>query len=87
MAVLAAFFAVRAGDAKGAALAAKRVDADKDDDLQDIYVLALAYDAAGDHARAEALRARIREGHAYLMKPLLLRQLDLDRASSKTARR
>jgi hypothetical protein len=78
LAVLAAFFAVRAGDGKRALASAKLVDADKDDDLQDIYVLALAYAAGGDHARAKALRARIREGHEYLMKPLIVRQLDAD---------
>jgi hypothetical protein len=78
MAVLAAFFSMRAGDAKGALAAAKRVDAEKDTDLQDIYVLALAYDAAGDHGRAEGLRKRIREGAEYLMKPLIVRQMEAD---------
>jgi hypothetical protein len=82
MAVLAAFFAVRAGNAKEALAAAKRVDAEKDTDLQDIYVLALAYDLAGDHARAEVLRKKIREGSEYLMKPLIVRQIDLDAAAN-----
>jgi hypothetical protein len=76
--VLAAFFAVRAGDAKAALAAAKRVDVDNDVDLQDLYVLALAYDLAHDHARAETLRKRIRDGKDYLMKPLIVRQLDAD---------
>jgi hypothetical protein len=84
MGVLAAFFAARAGDAKKAVAAAKTVDADKDDDLQDIYVLALAYDTAGDHAHADKLRSRIREGHDYLMKPLLVRQLDADAHAPKS---
>lgn len=78
MAVLAAFFAVRAKNAKGALEAAKRVDVEKDDDLQDLYVLALAFDLGNDHARAEAMRARIRSGNDYLMKPLLVRQLEAD---------
>jgi ketosteroid isomerase-like protein len=81
MAVLAAFFAVRAGDAKGALAAAKRVDAEKDADLQDIYVLALAYDLGGDHARADAMRKRVREGKEYLMKPLLLSRMNEERTA------
>ncbi len=83
MAVLTAFFAARAGDGKKALAAAKTVDVEKDDDLQDIYVLALAFDAAGDHARADALRARIRKGNDYLMKPLLVHQLDVDAHAQK----
>jgi hypothetical protein len=78
MAVLAAFFAVRTRNAKEALAAAKHVDVDKDGDLQDLYVLALAFDLAKDHARAEVIRARIRSGNEYLMKPLILRQLDAD---------
>ncbi len=82
MGVLAAFFAARAGDAKAALAATKRVDIEKDGDLQDLYVLALAFDAAGDHARADGLRKRIREAHAYLMKPLIVRQLDKEAAAT-----
>ncbi len=80
MAVLAAFFATRGGDARGALAAAKKVDAEKDGDLQDIYVLALAYEAGGDHARAEALRSKIRDAKEYLMKPLIVKQMEADRA-------
>jgi hypothetical protein len=78
LAVLAAFFAVRTKNAKEAVAAAKKVDVDKDGDLQDLYVVALAFDAAGDHARAESIRGRIRSGNEYLMKPLIVRQLDAD---------
>jgi hypothetical protein len=77
-AVLAAFFAVRAGDAKTAVASASKVDADEDDDLQDLYVLALAFDLGRDRARAEQLRAKIRAGHEYLMKPLIVRQMATD---------
>lgn len=75
MNVLAAFFAVRAGDAKAALAAATKVDAEKDSDLQDLYVLALAFDLAKEAAKANALRERICAGKAYLMKPLLVRAL------------
>ena len=78
MAVLAAFFALRAKNAKEAVSAAKRIDVEKDGDLQDLYVLALAFDSGGDHARAETIRSRIRSGNDYLMKPLIVRQLDAD---------
>jgi uncharacterized protein (TIGR02246 family) len=80
MAVLAAFFAARLGDKKGAAEAAAKVDVDKDKDLQDLYVIALAFDAAGDSARATLVRDRIRAGSSYLMKPLILAQMERDGA-------
>ncbi len=75
MAVLEAFFAVRKGDGNHAKMAAKRVDMTKDEDLQDLYVLALALDLGGDAAGAQNARARICSGHVYLMKPLIVRQL------------
>ena len=81
MAVLAAYFAVRGGDGKTARTAAATVDAAKDPDLQDLYVLALAFDAGGDSKDAEAIRQRIRTStNVYLMRPLILRQLILDAA-------
>ena len=83
MGVLAAFFAARAGDAKGALAATKRVNIEKDDDLQDLYVLALAYDVAGDHPKADALRTRIRAANPYLMKPLIVRQMDAEASAAK----
>jgi hypothetical protein len=73
---------VRAGDRKGAAAAAAKVDVEQDKDLQDLYVLALAFDAAGDHERAGAIRARIRAAGEYLMKPLIVRQMDRDAAAA-----
>lgn len=75
MAVLDAFFLLRAGKGKEAALAARRVDVEKDDDLQDLYIIARAFDAAGDHAAAEAVVSRICGGHVYLMKPLVVGEL------------
>jgi uncharacterized protein (TIGR02246 family) len=85
MAVLAAFFAVRVGDRKGAADAAAKVDVEQDKDLQDLYVLALAFDAAGDHVRADKIRARIRAAGEYLMKPLIVRQMDREATAAGAA--
>ncbi len=79
-AVLAAFFAVRRGNARQALEAARRVNVESDGDLQDLYVLALAYEAARQPAQAEAIRRRIREAKEYLMKPLIVHQLELDGA-------
>jgi hypothetical protein len=79
LAVLTAFFAARRKNGEAAMKAAKVVDVDKDSDLQDLYVIALAFDAGGEHPRAEGVRARICNGHDYLMKPLLLAQLRRER--------
>jgi SnoaL-like domain len=78
MAVLEAFFAARKGDGRAAVAAAKRVDLDKDDDLQDLYVIALALDAGGDRDGAAKVRAKVCSGRDYLMKPLLVRALAAD---------
>jgi hypothetical protein len=75
MAVLAALFAVRRHQGKLAAAEAKKVDVEKDGDLQDLYVIALALDAGGDRQGAERVRARICGAKEYLMKPLLLRAM------------
>lgn len=75
MAVLEAFFALRANDGRAALAAAKRVNVEQDTDLQDLYVLAMALDAGGDHGAARFARDRICAGKDYLMKPLILLQL------------
>jgi len=55
--------------------AAKKVDVEKDSDLQDLYVIALALDL-GDPKAANDVRARICKGSDYLMKPLILAQME-----------
>jgi hypothetical protein len=75
MAVLEAFFMAKRKKGPEAVAAAKRVDVDKDDDLQDLYVIALAFDAGGDAERARAVRKRICAGNDYLMKPIILARL------------
>jgi hypothetical protein len=74
-AVLDAFFLLNQGKPKDAATAARRVDIDKDDDLQDLYVILRALEASGDRAGAEMVFSRICDGHLYLMKPLIVSQL------------
>ena len=81
--VLAAWFAIVRGDGAKARAAAATVDAAKDDDLQDLYVLARALEAGGDAAGAQTLRARIRAGAPYPMKPLMLRQITKDAKDAK----
>jgi len=75
MAVLQAFFLTNAGKGKEAAEAARRVDVEKDDDLQDLYVISRAFDAHHERDAADAVVARICAGNTYLMKPLILAQL------------
>ena len=83
LAVLSAFFAVRRNNGKQALEAASRVNPETDTDLQDLYVLSLAYDSAKQPARAEEIRRRIRDAKEYLMKPLIVRQMDAERAAKK----
>ena len=75
LAVLTAFFAARDHRAADAAAVAKEVDVEKDADLQDLYVIALAIESAGDASRADTIRARICTAKPYLMKPLITAQL------------
>jgi len=75
MAVLAAFFATRRHQGKAAAAEARKVDVAKDDDLQDLYVIALALDEGGDRDAAQRVRERICGAKEYLMKPLITRAM------------
>lgn len=76
--VLDAWLAVTRSDGAAARAAAKEVDLVKDGDLQDAYVVARALDAGGDGAGAEKVRAMIRKGPRYPMKPLILQQMVRD---------
>jgi hypothetical protein len=78
--VLEAWLATMRGDGAAARKAASAVDPAKDDDLQDWYVLMRAMEAAGDRAAAEQLRAKIKQGPRYPMKPLIVRELEKDAA-------
>lgn len=78
--VLDAWLALARGDGAGARKAAGEVDPAKDPDLQDWYVLARAMEAGGDKDGAEKLRAKIKEGPRYPMKPLIVREMARDAA-------
>jgi hypothetical protein len=83
MAVLDAWFDARLGNNDAALSDAKKVDLSGDSDVQDWYVLQLAYDAGGDHGDAASIRARIRKDeNPYMMPPLIMRQLDRDAAAA-----
>ncbi|MGZ3425403.1 MAG: hypothetical protein ACXVCV_02085 [Polyangia bacterium] len=84
--VLEAWLAFRRGDGAAARTAASVVDLVKDGDLQDLYVVALALEAGGDAAGAEKVRAKIRKGPSYPMKPLILQQMVRD-ANAAASRR
>src|SRR5262249_40991834 len=72
MAVLNAFFLVRQGKNAEALAASKKVDIEKDSDVQDLYVLRIAKDAGGDKPGAEAVVKKICSAKDYLMKPLIV---------------
>ena len=76
--VLDAWLAFRRGDGEKARAAAERVDPDKDDDLQDLYVLACALQSGGDAVGAASIRVRIKNGPSYPMKPTILQQMARD---------
>ena len=76
--VLDAWLAFRRGDGDKARVEARAVDPAKDDDLQDLYVLACALESGGDAAGAAGIRERIRNGYRYPMKPTILQQMARD---------
>lgn len=84
--VLEAWLAFARGDGKAARAAASKVDLVKDGDLQDLYVVAVALEAGGDAAGAEKVRAMIRKGPRYPMKPLILQQMVRDATRAATRR-
>jgi hypothetical protein len=76
-AVLEAFFALQSKKTKDAATAAKKVDVEKDTDVQDLYVIARALEGSPDKSDKDAAaraQAKICAAKPYLMKPLILAQ-------------
>jgi hypothetical protein len=79
IAVLESYFAALDGTGDAALRAAKRVDPEKDDDLEDLYLVVIGLEAGGDHAAAEAAKGRIRKaGSVYLAHAIMVRWLDQD---------
>ncbi len=76
--VLDAYLAFTRGDGAAAKEAANAVNVEKDGDVQDLYVVALALEAGGDAAGAEKVRERIRKAPSYPMKPLILQAMVRD---------
>lgn len=83
LACIDSYFAARLGRGKEAMEHAKKVDLAHDEDLQDVYVVALGYEAGGDKKTAEKLRAQIRKTkNVYPMKYVILRAIEADKRSS-----
>jgi hypothetical protein len=84
IALLGALFAVRAGDAMGALAAATSAASLADEpEPPELYVVALAFDLGGDHARAEALRRDIRAKKDDILSLVVARRMDADAARSR----
>ena len=79
VAVLDAYFAALDGKRDAARAAAKSVDPEKDDDLEDLYLVVVGLDAGGDAASAEAVRRVMRRpGGVHIARSIMLRWLDID---------
>ena len=64
---------------RDAVAAAKRVDPEKDDDVEDLYLVTVGLEAGGDHAAAEAVKKVMRHpGGVRIARGIMLRWLDLD---------
>ncbi len=89
IAILEAYFAALDGRKDAALAAARKVDATKNDDVEDLYLVVVGLEAGGDKAAAENVRAVMRragrEGSPHIAHAIMLRWLDLDqRADKKT---
>jgi hypothetical protein len=81
VAVLDAYFAFCDGDPVRMREAARRVNLATDDDVEDLYLVQLALDEAGDHDAATAIRSRVLAlTSVYLMVPVIQAWLRSDQA-------
>jgi hypothetical protein len=91
IAVLDAFFALHGKDKNAALDAARRVDASKNDDVEDLYLVQIALEYGGDIDQAARIRARIQTlsaspdgiGHA---SPIIRAFIARDHAGKGTPR-
>lgn len=83
IAILDAYFAALDGKKDAALAAAKKVDVTKNDDIEDLYLVVVGLEAGGDHAAADAARARMRATKgSSVARAIMLRWIDLDAKSS-----
>jgi hypothetical protein len=80
VAILDAYFAALDNRRDAALAAARKVDAAKNDDVEDLYLVVVGLEAGGDHAGAEAVRRMMRrpEGGVRIARSIMLRWLELD---------
>ena len=85
IAILDAYFAALDGKGAAALAAARKVDATKNDDLEDLYLVVVGLEAGGDHAAAEAVRKVMRRAAGpHISHVIMLRWVDLDTQPAKT---
>jgi len=81
IAILEAYFAALDGKREVALAAARRVDAAKDDDVEDLYLVVIGLEVGGDHAGAEAVRQIMRRSPGGgVGRAVMLRWLELDQS-------
>jgi hypothetical protein len=78
IAVLDALFAALDGNKEKALAAAKGVEVDTNDDVEDLYPAAIAFEVGGDVATAEEVKKRIRNAKPCLAVPIIVKFLDAD---------
>ena len=84
IAILDAYFAALDGRREDALAAARRVDATKNDDIEDLYLVVVGLEAGGDHAAADAVRTIMRRPRPpSTASAIMLRWLDLDAQPSR----
>lgn len=80
VAILDAYFAALDNRRDAALAAARKVDAAKNGDIEDLYLVVVGLQAGGDHAGAEAVRRLMRrpQGGMRISRAIMLRWLELD---------
>jgi hypothetical protein len=79
IAILEAYFAALDGKKEDALAAAKKIDAEKNGDVEDLYLVVVGLEAGGDKAAAENVRAIMRKAPSGGMsKAIMLHWVDLD---------
>lgn len=85
IAILDAYFAALDGKKDAALAAAKKIDAAKNDDLEDLYLVVVGLEAGGDKAGAESVRGVMRRAAGpYISHVIMLRWIEMDTKPAKT---